>query len=243
MRRRPTQLTARFDGYVRVSSLVSWITATIANSTTEYLVNSNDVGFDPNTGNAITIDNQTNNQSHSSVAMDADGDYTIVWTSYGHDGGSGRRQLPAKTAFSASDTPPTARRRALSSRSIRPPRATSRIAHVAMDADGDFVVTWESSTDGTNYDIYARRYVSTATAEYQPNVTNPNLPLFMPFATNPLYGLNGENGGEFRVNSTTAGDQRYPSVGMDDTGDIIVVWSGQGSGDAARACSINASPS
>ena len=115
--------------------------------------------------------------------------------------------------------------------------ATSRIAHVAMDADGDFVVTWESNADGTNYDIYARRYVSTTTAEYQTNVTNPNLPLLMPFATNPLYGLNGENGGEFLVNSTTAGDQRYPGVGMDDTGDIIVVWSGQGQREPGRVLS------
>ncbi len=100
-----------------------------------------------------------------------------------------------------------------------------------MDADGDFVVTWESNSGG-GYDIYARRYVSTATAEYQQNIWQNNnllnLPPFIPVATNPLYGFNGENGGEFLVNSTTAGDQRYPSVGMDDTGDFIIVWSGQG---------------
>ena len=76
-------------GWVNVSSFASWINSVSASSGTEYLVNSNDVGVDPATGNQLTIDNQSDNQSHSSVAMDALGDYTIVWTSYGHDGGSG----------------------------------------------------------------------------------------------------------------------------------------------------------
>ena len=46
--------------------------------------------------------------------------------------------------------------------------------------------------------------------------------------TNPLYGPNGEMGGEVLVNSTTAGNQRFPSVSLDDTGDAVVVWSGNG---------------
>ena len=50
--------------------------------------------------------------------------------------------------------------------------------------------------------------------------------------TNPIYGPDGEMTGEILVNSTTAGDQRYPSVSMDDTGDAVVVWSGNGTGDS-----------
>ena len=216
-------------GWVNVLSFASWINSVSASSGTEYLVNSNDVGIDPATGNQLTIDNQSDNQSHSSVAMDALGDYTIVWTSYGHDGGSGLNgaSYNGENGVFAKRFSANGSAKSISFQVNQTTAGNQQDAHVAMDANGDFAVAWESNS-GSGYDIYARRYVSTATAEYQQNVLNPNLPFFMPFATNPLYGLNGENGGEFLVNSTTAGDQRYPSVGMDDTGDIIVVWSGQG---------------
>ncbi len=206
-----------FDGYVRVSPFVPWITSVIATSTAEYLVNSNDLGLNPNTGDLLTLDNETGSQSHSSVAIDADGNYAIVWTS--DAGGSnilGKRYAANGSANS------------ISFQINQSTKDYQQDPGVAMDANGDFVVTWEGSSDGTNYDVYARRYVSTATAQYQVNVMDPTLPLYMPFATNPLYGINGENGGEFLVNSTTAGNQQHPSVAMDDTGDIIFVWSGQG---------------
>ena len=69
----------------RMSSFVPWVASVIANSTTEYLVNSNDIYAVAN-GTAYEFDRQSNNQSHSSVAMDADGDFTIAWTSYGPRG-------------------------------------------------------------------------------------------------------------------------------------------------------------
>ena len=42
----------------------------------------------------------------------------------------------------------------------------------------------------------------------------------------PYTGLNGEFQSEFAVNTTKDGDQRYPSIAMDDNGDFLVVWSG-----------------
>ena len=73
------------------------------------------------------------------------------------------------------------------------------------------------------YDIYTRRYARTSLVQY---ATIPNTLLLA--GTNPVYGANGEIGGEVPVNSTRTGDQRYPGVAMDNTGDAVVVWSGFG---------------
>src|SRR2546430_13925526 len=52
---------------------------------------------------------------------------------------------------------------------------------VASDADGDFVMAWESyAQDGSSFGVYAQRYNAAGAAQ----------------------------GGEFRVNTTTAGSQR-----------------------------------
>ena len=44
-------------------------------------------------------------------------------------------------------------------------------------------------------------------------------------------GPNGEYETEFSVNTTQDGDQRYPSIAMDDNGDFVVAWSGNGVDD------------
>jgi hypothetical protein len=70
--------------------------------------------------------------------------------------------------------------------------------NVAMAADGSYVVTWQSANqDGTGQGIYAQR--------------------FDPYGNNV--------GGEFLVNTTTAGNEEYPSVAMDDAGDFVITWS------------------
>lgn len=85
---------------------------------------------------------------------------------------------------------------------------------VAMDADGDFVVTWQSNVqDGSNYGIYAQRYNAAGLAQ----------------------------GPEFRVNTTTLGNQTTPSVAMDADGDFVVTWqSNDGSSDGIYARRYNA---
>ncbi|HEY9840545.1 MAG TPA: hypothetical protein V6D23_08835, partial [Candidatus Obscuribacterales bacterium] len=68
---------------------------------------------------------------------------------------------------------------------------------VAMDSDGDFVVTWENySQDGDREGIFAQRYSSTG------------IPL----------------GSEFQVNSSTINPQRFPGVAMDSAGNFVLVW-------------------
>jgi len=72
-----------------------------------------------------------------------------------------------------------------------------RVANMAMDADGDFVVAWTSDgQDGSGQGVYAQRYNATGLAQ----------------------------GAEFRVNTTTADNQQYPDVAMDAGGNFVVVW-------------------
>src|SRR5687768_10593422 len=73
---------------------------------------------------------------------------------------------------------------------------------VAMDADGDFVVAWESlgQDEAGTYDqptagVYAQRYNAAGVRQ----------------------------GPEFRVNTTTTNAQQAPAVAMDDSGDFVVV--------------------
>ena len=69
---------------------------------------------------------------------------------------------------------------------------------VAMDAAGNFVVTWTSSyQDGSVYGVYGQRFDD-----------------------------NGNTvGGEFQVNTTTGGYHLYSTVGMDAAGNFVVTWS------------------
>ena len=69
-----------------------------------------------------------------------------------------------------------------------------------MDPNGYFIVVWEGEgADDQPFGIFAQRYLNTGT---------------------PL-------GGEFRVNSYTPGNQRYPSVD-NDFGRFVVVWQSDG---------------
>lgn len=71
---------------------------------------------------------------------------------------------------------------------------TQTFSSVATDADGDFVVAWHSNQDGVSFDVYAQRYSAAGVPQ----------------------------GSEFRVNTTTANTQAYPSVGMDADGDFVI---------------------
>jgi hypothetical protein len=80
-------------------------------------------------------------------------------------------------------------------------RLTDAVA--AADAQGNFVVAWESY-DGSVWDIRARRY----DASGRPR------------------------GPEFRVNTMTTGWRHFPVVASDRAGNFLVAWTGRGAGDA-----------
>ncbi|HVS03243.1 MAG TPA: hypothetical protein VMT16_10780, partial [Thermoanaerobaculia bacterium] len=126
------------------------------------------------------------------VAMDDDGDSVVVWAAdeagaswgifarrYDRDG------LPQGAVIHVNIT--------TAGLQIRP--------DVAVDADGDFVVVWQSrDQDGDGDGVYARVFDRLG---------------------NPLSG-------EILVNSHTAGNQTDPRVAVDGDGDFVVAWEGRG---------------
>lgn len=188
------------------------------------------------------------NQNQPSVAADADGDFVITWTTANLDGDGtgigGRRynaggvaqggeirvndytdgnQVLSRVAMDdagnfvavwQSDYPPTGSIGIFGQRFSAAGAAIGLwfVANtttggfqlapsIGMNASGAFVVAWTSdSQDGSGNGIYAQRYTSAGAAA----------------------------GGEFLVNSTTAGDQQYPSIAIDNTGAFVATWESNG---------------
>ena len=135
----------------------------------------------------------TSAQLLPSAAMDTDGNYVVTWTSLGQDGPDfgvyGQR-------FAADGTPRGSEFQVNTFTTSHQNRSS-----VAMDADGDFVITWMSDgQDGSGYGVYGQRYAADGTPQ----------------------------GSEFQVNTYTTGDQGYPSVAMEAEGDFVVAWSSDG---------------
>jgi hypothetical protein len=77
---------------------------------------------------------------------------------------------------------------------------------IATDGTGNYVIVWQSSgQDGSGLGVYAQLYNTAGVVQ----------------------------GAEFRVNTTTLNDQSLPAVAMDNAGDFVVTWSGNGTGDVA----------
>lgn len=135
----------------------------------------------------------TGNQNQPSVAMDASGDYVMVWESKYQDGSA---YGVFAQRFSAAGL-------ALGGEFQVNTYTTSDqfLPAVAMDAAGDFVITWTTrGQDGDAYGVYAKRYNSVGIAQ----------------------------GGEFQVNTYTTGSQLRPAVAMDTVGDFVITWSSIG---------------
>ena len=145
-------------------------------------------------GSNFLVNTQTaGNQAYSSVAMDSTGDFVVTWTSYNQDqagtfGVFAQRYDATGAAIGGEFQVNTTTTN------------TQAYSTVAMDAGGDFVITWSSNQSGSDYDIYAQRFNAAGAAQ----------------------------GTEFRVNSTTTSDQRLSTVAMDAAGDFVVTWSSYG---------------
>ncbi|GAB6165288.1 hypothetical protein JCM19992_12880 [Thermostilla marina] len=138
-------------------------------------------------------DTTANRQQNSDVAMDDAGNFVAVWMSYGQD--SNEYGIVGKV-YNADGTARTGEfgiNQYVNDEQIDP--------QVAMDADGDFVVTWASFLqDGSGYGVYAR--------------------MFSPAGT--------PKGNEFQVNETTLHWQYQPVVAMDKAGDFTIAWNTSG---------------
>jgi hypothetical protein len=149
----------------------------------------------------------TSSQRLPAVAVDANGDFVVVWQSLGPDAGYGI----FGQRFSVAGA-----RRGSEFQVNTYTTSTQRLPAVATDANGNFVVVWQSiGQDGAGYGIFARRFDAAGT---------------------PL-------GADFRVNSYTTGEQTAPSIAAGADGRFVVAWesAGQdGSGDGVFAQRFNA---
>lgn len=188
----------------------------------------------------------TSSQNSASVAMDTDGDFVIVWRSYGQDGaGNGivaRRFDQAGMAvgveFLVNQFTP----------------GQQNAPSVSMDGNGAFVVAWESGAqEGATfgYGVYARRYDSAGMAlgdEFHVNTYTTDAQRVPAVAVDmdgdfvitwasrlqdgSLYGIYAQayssggtaEGNEFKVNTTTTASQFNPAVAIDSDGDFVVTW-------------------
>ncbi len=190
----------------------------------------------------------TNNQGDPAVAMDADGDFVVTWTSYGQDG-SGYGIYAQR--YNSTGTAQGGEFRANTFTTGEQGRSA-----VAMDASGRFVVAWESvGQDGSLGGIFAQRYDASGVpqgGEFQVNVFTTADQRFASVAMDvdgdfvvawDGYGQDGSGfgiraraynaagvaqGGELSVNSYTTADQRVPVVAMDARGDAVIDWQSNG---------------
>ncbi|MBI3466515.1 MAG: hypothetical protein HY000_26165 [Planctomycetes bacterium] len=107
----------------------------------------------------------TSNQLSTCVAMDADSDFVIVWRSLqdGDNYGVYAQRFNASGTAQGSE--------------FRVNTTTTGLqsdASVAMDADGDFVVTWSSYQDGSGASVMAQRFGAGGTPRGELQVTTPS---------------------------------------------------------------------
>jgi len=121
--------------------------------------------------------------------MDANGNLVIAWESYQQDGSM--LGIYAQR-YNAAGVPQGAEFRA---NTVVPFDQES--PSIAMDANGNFVIAWQSfQQDGSLFGIYARRYSAAGVPQTE----------------------------EFRINTVTIGSQHDVSAAMDADGDFVVPW-------------------
>src|SRR5688572_27635686 len=191
-----------------------------------------------------------NQQSDSMIAIDADGDFVIVWSSYNQDGNSSGVYAQRYNAAAV--------RQGAEFRVNTFTTGQQDLSTVAMDDAGNFVVAWSGAGSGDNQGIFAQRYNASGVrqgSECRVNTYTTDSQFFASAAMDASgdfvvawhsLGQDGSDagvyarrydaagaahGGEFRVSAVTVGVQAYPVAAMDAGGNLIITWSGAGLGD------------
>jgi hypothetical protein len=189
----------------------------------------------------------TGGQYFPSLAMAPGGDFVVVWPSPadGSDYGVAVRR------FTASGTPLGPEFLANGYTTFRQSRPS-----VAMDASGGFVVAWDTfGQDGSDYGIRQRRFDpqgNPLAGGAAVNTYTSGTQWYPAVASNPdgrfavVWQSEGEDGSgagifgriydeagtavvaPFRINAYTTGNQTWPSVDMDDVGNVKAVYQSVG---------------
>ncbi len=152
----------------------------------------------------------TNDQRSPAIATDADGDFVVVWESTGSSGSDTLGNSVQGQRYSAAGATQGVQFQVNSYTT-----SDQTGPAIASDANGDFVVVWESlgSSGGDTSDrsVQGQRYSPAGVTQ----------------------------GAQFQVNSYTTGGQRYPAIATDAEGDFVVVWTSNGSsGSDTNAFSV-----
>lgn len=195
-------------------------------------------------GGEFVINSTTEfNQLFPSIAMNVDGDFVIAWQSEHEASENGiyaqrfnAEAMPVGTEFRVNAYTEN----------------QQQLPDVAMDANGNFVIAWQSlGQDGNNYGVFAQRYssggteqgtnfqVNTATsyAQWHPSVAMAaNGDFVIAFETRNIgnsnydvaYRVYSADGTAitipYRVNTFLIEDQKYPVASMDADGDFAISW-------------------
>jgi hypothetical protein len=184
------------------------------------------------------------------VASDLAGNFVVVWSSMNQDG-SDFGVFGQRYANSGIPLGPEFRVNTYTTGSQFYPS-------VAMDPSGGFIIVWKSDAqDGSSWGVFAQRYAGSGAPlgpEFRVNTYTTGDQLGSSVTADASgnfvvvwhssgdtsgYGVFGQRfavsgtptGPEFRVNTSTMNEQRYPSIGTDSLGNFVVVW--QTSGDAS----------
>ncbi|MDZ8136922.1 MAG: cadherin-like domain-containing protein [Nostoc sp. DedQUE04] len=197
-------------------------------------------------GNEFQVNTTTTTaQSNSAVAIDAAGNFIISWTSYDEFGSSNGIYAQRYKSDGEPDGNEFQVNTDINSLLLNPT--------VAMNAGGDFVVSWTSfDLDGSGFEIYARLYDSygaaqgdqfkvnkyTTEAQYYPTVAiNAGGDFIISWVSNGqdlsgngIYGRRYDSNGnakdisEFKVNTRTIDSQVNPTVAVDENGNFVISW-------------------
>lgn len=189
--------------------------------------------------NEFLVNTTTTNsdQYNASIAMDADGDFVIVWEGNGVGDGHGifGQRYDA-------DGSPQGGEFLINDLSLA---SNQRDVAASMDDNGNFVVVWDDLNG-----FHAKLYDNTGTSlggqfSITTDATAGNGSVAMD-ANGDFVAVWRQDGfgkavwarrydssgsplaAEFRVNSTIVGDQTHPSVSIDGAGNFVVVWEGNG---------------
>jgi len=197
---------------------------------TEFQVNSYTTG-NQNVGLALVS---------AGAAMDADGDFVVIWSSGGNQDSSGYGIFGQRYASDGSAVGSEFQVNTYTT-------GDERFAAVAMDDDGDAVVVW-GAPDGTLNGTFGQRLASSgsfAGTEFQVSAYTSGNHLGSSVAMNPTGGFvvtwllefpdegiwarrfdsaGSPIGDEFKVNTHTAGAQWHPSLAVGTSGDFVVAW-------------------
>lgn len=206
--------------------------------------------------NTYTDDRQIN----PAVVLNDNGTFVVIWESF-HGTNDWR---VAGRVYNAAGNP-------LASEFDINQSGSCSGCYVVMDMAGDFVVVWNRFLGGAGNDIRMRQYYSNGT----PKSNESALVVNKSSSLHPRIAKNGANnyvltwhyhpdyqqrdiyaqqydsnfnpvGGEFMVNTTTAGAQKYPEIAMNNDGAFVIVWygdtDGSGEGIFAQLYNNNANP-